>query len=78
MPELLEDGGAILTEAEFKLYKKLAHVWFHEQPGTFGSYFLCGRGGEIDDNGLPELVMICPQMGADWSVAYRKVEKNNG
>jgi hypothetical protein len=78
MPELLEDGGAILTEAEFKLYKKLAHVWFHSKPEWSGSYFLSGYGGEFDKNGLPELVMICPAMGCDWSVAYRKVEKKNG
>lgn len=77
MPELLEDGGAILTEAEFKLYKKLADVWFHSKPEWSGSYFLCGRGGEVDEHGLPELVMICPAMGCDWSVAYRKVEKRD-
>ena len=78
MPELLEDGGAILTEAEFKLYKKLAHIWFQSKPEWSGSYFLSGHGGEFDKNGLPELVMICPAMGCDWSVAYRKVEKKNG
>ncbi len=35
-------------------------------------FFICGEAGEIDNNGLPDTVFICPSMGLDWNVAYSK------
>jgi len=41
-------------------------------PEKSGHFFICGEAGEKDNNGLPDTVFICPAMGVDWSVAYRK------
>lgn len=37
--------------------------------------FICGHGGEKDENGLPEIVTVCPYMGATVTAFYRKVEE---
>lgn len=34
------------------------------------TFFICGEGGEKDDNGLPQFVLICPAFGCDFFVAY--------
>lgn len=38
--------------------------------------FICGRGGEDDDNGLPEYIYVCPSYGADvqCTKTYKRVD----
>ena len=43
-----------------------------------GSYFICGALGSIDENDLPDKLMICPAYGCDWSQIYEKSEKTTG
>jgi hypothetical protein len=37
-----------------------------------GVYFICGEGGEKDDMGLPEKIMVCPAYGLDGFAIYSK------
>lgn len=45
----------------------------HTYPDKSGRYFISGHGGDVDENGLPDRVSICPAYGCDWSVIYRRV-----
>ena len=61
-----------LTEEEYKLFQKLVKVWYHSQSDETGSFFICGESGEQDFNGLPETILVCPKMGSDVTIVYRK------
>lgn len=43
-----------------------------------GVLFICGRGGQVDKNGLPDRLYICPSYGVDWSEVYVRYEKTIG
>jgi len=55
-----------------KKVEKYETILKHAMSEKTGVFFICGEAGEIDNNGLPDTVFICPAMGLDWSVAYRK------
>ena len=40
-------------------------------------FFLCGKGGQEDQNGLPEFIEVCPAYGAGWSVTYQKTTRTH-
>jgi len=61
-----------ITDEEYDLFKKLTKIWFHTQPDKSGSFFICGEGGERDDSGLPDIILVCPQMGANITAIYEK------
>lgn len=37
-----------------------------------GVYFICGEGGEKDEMGLPEKILVCPAYGLDGMAVYTK------
>lgn len=41
-------------------------------------YFICGEGGEKDDNNLPKQIHICPAYGVDWFQVYERTDKTFG
>lgn len=41
-------------------------------------YFICGQGGSVDNNGLPESLCICPAYGVDWFQVYERTDVTNG
>jgi len=69
-----------ITDEEYNLFKKLTKIWFHTQPDEWkafhpaksGSFFICGEGGDHDENGLPDTILVCPQMGANITAIYEK------
>ena len=61
-----------ITDEEYELFRKLTKVWFHTQPDKTGSFFICGEGGEHDESGLPEIILVCPQMGANITAVYKR------
>lgn len=61
-----------ITDEEYDLFKKLTKIWFHTQPDKTGSFFICGEGGEHDENGLPDTILVCPQMGANITAVYKR------
>lgn len=38
--------------------------------------FICGVGGKIQDDHLPERIMVCPAYGSDIVVMFKRVSKN--
>ncbi len=61
-----------ITDEEYELFRKLTKIWFHTQPDKSGSFFICGEGGDHDENGLPDTILVCPQMGANITAIYEK------
>lgn len=59
-----------ITDEEYELFRKLTKIWFHTQPDKSGSFFICGEAGNSDENGLPEYILVCPQMGANITAVY--------
>jgi hypothetical protein len=62
----------ILTDEEHALFEKLKKIWMHSSPEKSGSFFICGEGGEKDDHGLPDIILVCPHMGVNTTAIYRK------
>jgi len=56
-------------EEENKRLKDIIHSIFPEKSG---SYFICGEGGNKDNLGLPERIMICPTYGSDYMAVYTR------
>lgn len=52
--------------------KKLRAIITHAAAEKTGVYFICGDGGEADEMGLPEMIMVCPSFGLDGFAIYRK------
>ena len=61
-----------ITDEEYELFRKLTKIWFHTQPDKSGSFFICGEGGDHDENGLPDTILVCPQMGANITAVYKR------
>lgn len=64
-----------ITEEEYKLFQIYRKIFRHSYPELSGSYFISGEAGEKDQNGLPEVVYICPSNGVDFVVRYEKSKK---
>lgn len=41
-------------------------------------YFICGEGGQKDENNLPERIHISPAYGVDWFQIYERTDKTAG
>ena len=61
-----------ITDEEYNLFKKLTKIWFQTQPDKSGSFFICGEGGDHDENGLPDTILVCPQMGTNTTAVYKR------
>lgn len=59
-----------------KLYEMIKHMDLAEKLG--GIYFICGEGGEKDQNNLPQQIHVCPAYGVDWFQIYEKTDKTFG
>ncbi len=59
-----------------KLYEMVKHMDLAEKLG--GIYFICGEGGEKDQNNLPKQIHICPAYGVDWFQVYERTDKTWG
>jgi hypothetical protein len=67
-------------EGELKELRKIKslikHTVLAEKMGDI--YFICGEGGEKDDNNLPKTIHICPAYGVDWFQVYERTDKSFG
>lgn len=67
-------------EGELRQLRRIANIVKHEiLAEKYGDiYFICGEGGEQDENGLPDRLHICPAYGVDWFQVYEKTESSVG
>lgn len=62
---------------ELERYRKIfLHAYAADKRGDI--YFICGEGGQKDQNGLPDKIYICPAMGVDWFQVYEKTDVTAG
>jgi hypothetical protein len=61
-----------ITDEEYELFQKLAKIWYHTKPDKTGSFFICGEAGNSDEHGLPEMILVCPQMGSNTMAVYKR------
>jgi len=59
-----------------KCYSLVKHTGLAEKMG--GIYFICGEGGQKDENNLPDKIHICPAYGVDWFQVYEKTQSSVG
>jgi len=59
-----------------KLHEIVKHIDLAEKLGDI--YFICGEGGEKDQNNLPKQIHICPAYGVDWFQIYERTDKTFG
>ena len=64
-------------EGELKELRKLRSLVRHEvlAERLGDRYFICGQGGSLDKNGLPDRIWICPTYGASWFQVYEKTSQ---
>jgi hypothetical protein len=43
-----------------------------------GVLFIAGEQGEKDKNGMPEVLLVCPAYGVDFSYSYKRTNKVSG
>lgn len=67
-------------EGELRELRKLKSLIKHDVlADKLGNvYFICGEGGEKDDNNLPDKIFICPAYGVDWFQVYEKTGTTSG
>ena len=67
----------LISNAEMEQFRLLRKLLLHSNPERFkDTYFICGEGGDRNENGLPESIHICPALGSDITVKYMRVEYN--
>ncbi len=59
-----------------KVYELVRHTELAEKIGNI--YFICGDGGQKDQNNLPERIHICPAYGCAWFQVYEKTNVTGG
>jgi len=64
--ECLKEKYETLKLDNAKLQEELKRLFGIERP------FICGNIGEIDDDGLPSAILVCPAYGSDDVAIYKK------
>lgn len=72
--EMLENEVRQLRKA-VEIYERERIRFRHANPEFTGDFFISGKLGSIDDNGLPDKIEICPSYGCAWTTIYEKTDK---
>jgi hypothetical protein len=77
--QLAESMGADATKASHSDCIQIANVLnkiktaiVHERFEETGAYFIAGESGDLDKDGLPDRIMICPTYGLNGVAIYKK------
>lgn len=57
------------------LYERERERFRHAHPEFTGDFFISGKLGEVDDNGLPDTIEVCPSYGCAWVQLYKKTDR---
>lgn len=50
--------------------EQLKTILRHLIPEQSGQYFICGGATELDSDGLPKTILVCPMFGVEGSAIY--------
>lgn len=65
-------------EKKIKLLEKADMYLKTSYPDKSGHFFIAGKLGSVDQNLLPEELLICPAYGCDWMQIYKRTERTTG
>lgn len=79
-PELHDEAADYidLLEKKLKLFEKVDTYLKTSYPDKSGHFFIAGKLGSVDQNLLPEELLICPAYGCDWMQIYKRTERTTG
>lgn len=72
--ERLQDEVRKLRKA-LDLYERERTRFRHAKPEFTGDFFISGKLGASDKNGLPDKIEVCPSYGCAWVQIYEKTDK---
>jgi hypothetical protein len=75
LSELLNDAANEIEKMMSLLEKQqviIRRIYAEKLPDT---WFVCGEGGNKDQNGLPDHIEVCPAYGVGWSQIYEKTDR---
>lgn len=75
---MVDEEMVSIPKKEYDLLMRLKEIYYHSQPEKTGSYFICGKGGDVDEFGLPDTLLVCPAMGLSGFAAYTKTADFKG
>jgi len=68
--------GQIMTlRKALDAYERERERFRHAHPEFTGDFFISGKLGSSDNNGLPDKIEVCPSYGCAWVQIYEKTEK---
>lgn len=71
----IDSMNHLISNAEMQQFRLLKKILLHSNPERFpNAYFICGEGGDVNASGLPESILICPSLGSEITVVYRRVD----
>lgn len=72
--EELQHEVAVLRKS-LALYERERERFRHAKPEFTGDFFISGKLGAVDANGLPDKIEVCPSYGCAWTQIYEKTDK---
>lgn len=72
--DLIEDSGGqekIIEGAA--VLNRVRHAMLTSSPEKTGALFICGQGRQLDSDGLPVRLHVCPSYGLAGSATYEKI-----
>ena len=62
-------------EKKIALLEKVDMYLKTSAPDKTGHYFIAGKLGAVDDNLLPDELLICPAYGVSWVQVYKRTDR---
>lgn len=71
--DLIEPTDYEKIIAGAKVLNRVRHAMLTSSPEKTGALFICGQGGQLDSDGLPVRLHVCPSYGLAGSATYEKI-----
>ena len=71
--DLIEEADQEKIIAGAKVLNRVRHIMLTSKPERTGAMFICGQGGQLDGDGLPVRLHVCPSYGLAGSATYEKI-----
>ena len=68
-------GQIIRLRKAIDIYQQERERFKHAYPEFTGDFFISGKLGNVDTNGLPDKIEVCPSYGCAWVQIYEKTDK---
>ena len=73
-PESINDCDFEDLEQIVKALSRVRMSMLTSNPEKTGRFFICGQSGEVDEQGLPDHLHVCPTYGLDKFEIYTRTK----